>query len=95
MCKVLILLFIIITFIKNPENAPSLLALDHHLPLKWAITVSWAMTVPFTPNVLLNLFQGLLVIGWRTSHADPADSESSDANALADGRGSGTTPRAL
>ena len=33
MCKVLILLFIIITFIKNPENAPNLLALDHHLPL--------------------------------------------------------------
>ena len=32
MCKVLIL-FIIITFIKNPENAPNLLALDHHLPL--------------------------------------------------------------
>ena len=32
MCKVLILLFII-TFIKNPENAPNLLALDHHLPL--------------------------------------------------------------
>ena len=35
MCKVLILLFIIITFIKNPENAPNLLALDHHLPLNW------------------------------------------------------------
>ena len=34
MCKVLILLFIIITFIKNPENAPNLLALDHHLPLR-------------------------------------------------------------
>ena len=33
MCKVLILLFIIIIFIKNPENAPNLLALDHHLPL--------------------------------------------------------------
>ena len=33
MCKVLIL-FIIITFIKNPENAPNLLALDHHLPLR-------------------------------------------------------------
>ena len=32
MCKVLILLFII-TFIKNPENAPNLLAVDHHLPL--------------------------------------------------------------
>ena len=34
MCKVLILLFIIITFIKNPENAPNLLALDHHLPIR-------------------------------------------------------------
>ena len=34
MCQVLILLFIIITFIKNPENAPNLLALDHHLPLR-------------------------------------------------------------
>ena len=33
MCKILILLFIIIAFIKNPENAPNLLALDHHLPL--------------------------------------------------------------
>ena len=35
MCKVLILLFIIITFIKNPENAPNLLALDHYLPLNY------------------------------------------------------------
>ena len=34
MCKVLILLFIIINFVKNPENAPNLLALDHHLPLR-------------------------------------------------------------
>ena len=33
MCKILILLFILITFIKNPENAPNLVALDHYLPL--------------------------------------------------------------
>ena len=47
MCKVLILLFIIITFIKNPENAPNLLALDHHLPLRpnlWSVIflVMWS-----------------------------------------------------
>ena len=55
----------IITFIKNPENAPNLLALDHHLPLYWKKKFDDTDIIVVSRPILYWRFtenQGLLVL---------------------------------